>query len=61
MRLTSRFLFSKCILLMSRQLVTNHVLQFLAIDRSDPKKFQVLQIIANLLSWDEGGFVFVGV
>ncbi|RYC63060.1 hypothetical protein CHU98_g3145 [Xylaria longipes] len=26
-----------------RQIVTNHFLQFLALDRSDPKKFQILQ------------------
>lgn len=36
-----------------RQLVTNHFMQFLALDRSDPKKFQVLQLIAALLGWDE--------
>ncbi|CAK1362684.1 GRIP domain-containing protein [Cercospora beticola] len=36
-----------------RQLVTNHFLHFLALDRSDPKKFQVLQLIAALLGWDE--------
>ncbi|KAF2864047.1 hypothetical protein K470DRAFT_254373 [Piedraia hortae CBS 480.64] len=36
-----------------RQLVTNHFLQFLALDRGDPKKFQVLQLIAALLGWDE--------
>jgi hypothetical protein len=33
--------------------VTNHLLQFLALDRSDPKKFQVLQVIASLLGWDD--------
>ena len=37
-----------------RQLVTNHFLQFLALDRSDPKKFQILQIISALLGWTEG-------
>jgi chromosome segregation ATPase len=37
-----------------RQLVTNHLLQFLAMDRSDPKKFQVLQLIDSLLGWTEG-------
>jgi hypothetical protein len=37
----------------SRQLVTNHFLHFLALDRSDPKKFQILQIIASLLNWTE--------
>lgn len=36
-----------------RQLVTNHLLHFLALDRSDPKKFQILQLIAALLGWDE--------
>lgn len=36
-----------------RQLVTNHFLHFLALDRSDPKKFQVLQLIAALLAWNE--------
>ncbi|RDW60733.1 hypothetical protein BP6252_12116 [Coleophoma cylindrospora] len=36
-----------------RQIVTNHFLQFLALDRSDPKKFQILQLIASLLNWTE--------
>ncbi|KAI9887602.1 MAG: hypothetical protein M1823_000586 [Watsoniomyces obsoletus] len=36
-----------------RQIVTNHFLQFLALDRADPKKFQVLQLIAALLNWTE--------
>lgn len=36
-----------------RQLVTNHFLHFLLLDRSDPKKFQILQLIAALLGWDE--------
>ncbi|KAI0872455.1 hypothetical protein GGS24DRAFT_518515 [Hypoxylon argillaceum] len=36
-----------------RQIVTNHFLQFLALDRSDAKKFQILQIIAGLLNWTE--------
>ncbi|XXG97037.1 GET complex subunit get1 [Hypoxylon texense] len=36
-----------------RQIVTNHFLQFLALDRSDPKKFQILQIIAGLLNWTD--------
>ncbi|KAF2142611.1 uncharacterized protein K452DRAFT_226641 [Aplosporella prunicola CBS 121167] len=36
-----------------RQIVTNHLLHFLALDRSDPKKFQVLQLIAALLGWNE--------
>jgi hypothetical protein len=37
-----------------RQIVTNHFLHFLALDRSDPKKFQILQLIAALLGWSEG-------
>ncbi|KAK1750030.1 putative golgi matrix protein [Echria macrotheca] len=36
-----------------RQIVTNHILQFLTLDRSDPKKFQILQVIANLLNWTD--------
>lgn len=36
-----------------RQIITNHLLQFLALDRSDPKKFQILQLIAALLSWTD--------
>ena len=36
-----------------RQLVTNHFLHFLALDRSDQKKFQVLQLISALLGWNE--------
>ena len=39
-----------------RQIVTNHFLHFLMLDRSDPKKFQVLQLIAALLGWTEGAF-----
>lgn len=34
-------------------IVTNHFLHFLALDRSDPKKFQVLQLIAALLGWSD--------
>ena len=33
--------------------MTNHFLQFLALDRSDPKKFQILQVIAGLLTWTD--------
>jgi len=33
--------------------VTNHFLHFLQLDRSDPKKFQVLQLIAALLGWTD--------
>ncbi|KAI0205471.1 hypothetical protein F4808DRAFT_234384 [Astrocystis sublimbata] len=36
-----------------RQIVTNHFLQFLTLDRSDPKKFQILQVIAGLLNWTD--------
>jgi predicted nucleic acid-binding Zn-ribbon protein len=36
-----------------RHIVTNHFLHFLALDRSDPKKFQILQLIAALLGWDD--------
>ncbi|KIX04582.1 uncharacterized protein Z518_05452 [Rhinocladiella mackenziei CBS 650.93] len=36
-----------------RHIVTNHFLHFLALDRSDPKKFQVLQLIAALLGWTD--------
>lgn len=36
-----------------RQIVTNHFLHFLALDRSDPKKFQILQLIAALLNWTD--------
>lgn len=33
--------------------MTNHFLQFLHLDRSDPKKFQILQVIAGLLNWTD--------
>ncbi|KAJ5689766.1 hypothetical protein N7462_004158 [Penicillium macrosclerotiorum] len=36
-----------------RHIVTNHLLHFLALDRSDPKKFQILQLIAALLGWND--------
>ncbi|KAK2747580.1 hypothetical protein FQN55_004934 [Onygenales sp. PD_40] len=36
-----------------RHLVTNHFLHFLALDRSDPKKFQILQLISALLGWTD--------
>ncbi|KIH95263.1 golgi family matrix protein [Sporothrix brasiliensis 5110] len=35
------------------QVMTNLLLQFLQIDRSDPKKFQVLQVIAGMLHWTD--------
>jgi hypothetical protein len=38
---------------LGRQIVTNHFLQFLALDRSDPRKFQILQVIAGLLNWTD--------
>lgn len=38
----------------NRHIVTNHFLHFLTLDRSDPKKFQVLQLIAALLGWTDG-------
>lgn len=37
-----------------RQIMTNHLLHFLALDRSDPKRFQILQLIAALLAWTDG-------
>lgn len=40
-------------LIFRRQVVTNHLLHFIALDRGDPKKFQVLQLIAALLSWTD--------
>ncbi|KAL1967503.1 hypothetical protein VTN77DRAFT_3018 [Rasamsonia byssochlamydoides] len=36
-----------------RHIVTNHLLHFLALDRSDPKKFEILQLIAALLQWTD--------
>lgn len=42
--------------MVDRQLVTNHFLQFIMMDRADPKKFQVLQLIAALLSWSDGKY-----
>ncbi len=40
-------------LIVRSHIVTNHFLHFLALDRSDPKKFQVLQLIAALLGWTD--------
>lgn len=37
----------------SRQIITNYLLQFLSIDRSDPKRFQILQVIAGYLAWTD--------
>lgn len=36
-----------------RQIVTSYLIQFLALDRADPKKFQILQLIAALLGWTD--------
>jgi len=41
-----------------RQIVTNHFLHFITLDRSDPKKFQILQLIAALLGWTEGEWIY---
>jgi outer membrane murein-binding lipoprotein Lpp len=37
-----------------RQIITNYILHFLSIDRSDPKKFEALQLISSLLGWTDG-------
>lgn len=39
-----------------RQIITNYFLHFLALDRSDPKKFEALQLISMLLGWTDGMF-----
>ena len=39
-----------------KQLVTNVLLQFVTIQRADPKKYEVLQLIASVLDWSDGGF-----
>jgi hypothetical protein len=36
-----------------RRLVTNVLLQFLAVDRADPKKFEMLTLLASILSWTD--------
>ncbi|CCF43087.1 hypothetical protein CH063_12892 [Colletotrichum higginsianum] len=36
-----------------RQVVTNHLLHFLTLDRSDPKRFQILQVMAGYLNWTD--------
>lgn len=38
---------------MCRQIVTSYFLQFLALDRADSKRFQILQLIAALLNWTD--------
>ncbi|KAJ8102636.1 hypothetical protein POJ06DRAFT_193469 [Lipomyces tetrasporus] len=37
-----------------RQLITNLLLSFLSLPRSDTKRFEILQLIAACLSWNEG-------
>ncbi|KFA61223.1 hypothetical protein S40285_06456 [Stachybotrys chlorohalonatus IBT 40285] len=36
-----------------RQIVTNHLLHFLTLDRGDAKRFQVLQVMAGYLNWND--------
>lgn len=36
-----------------KQLVTNMLLSFLSLPRADTKRFEVLQLISNYLSWDD--------
>lgn len=33
--------------------MTNHILHFLTLDRSDAKRFQVLQVMAGYLNWTD--------
>lgn len=40
-----------------RQIISNYILHFLAIDRADPKKFEALQLIAMLLNWNDGAYI----
>lgn len=40
-----------------KQIITNYFLHFLGLDRSDPKKFEALQLISALLGWTDGTFV----
>jgi hypothetical protein len=42
-----------------RQIITNYFLHFLAIDRSDPKKFEALQLISMLLGWTDGTLIYL--
>jgi hypothetical protein len=39
-----------------KQIITNYFLHFLGLDRSDPKKFEALQLISALLGWTDGTF-----
>jgi hypothetical protein len=36
-----------------RHIVNNHLLHFLTLDRSDPKRFQILQVMAGYLNWTD--------
>ena len=36
-----------------RQIITNHLLHFLTLDRGDAKRFQVLQVMAGYLNWTD--------
>ncbi|KAL5114305.1 hypothetical protein ACEQ8H_007825 [Pleosporales sp. CAS-2024a] len=36
-----------------KQIITNYFLHFLELDRSDPKKFEALQLISALLGWTD--------
>lgn len=49
----SQLCFTQLLVNKIRQIVTSYFLQFLALDRSDPRKFQILQLIASLLGWSE--------
>jgi chromosome segregation ATPase len=41
-----------------KQLVTNVFLQFVSIQRGDTKKYEVLQLIASVLDWNDGELCF---
>jgi len=38
---------------MSRRLISNLLISFLQLSRGDTKKFEVLQLLAGVLSWDD--------
>jgi hypothetical protein len=40
-----------------KQIITNYFLHFLGLDRSDPKKFEALQLISALLGWTDGMYL----
>lgn len=44
-----------------KELVTNMFLSFLKLPREDTKRFEVLQLIANYLSWDEDQKIQAGI